>query len=168
LNTYFVKSRDFPWNILPNPYYWQGNEHNLFAVWSFAWTQRHDLMDIHSRWQLDHKFTSGPEGIPGNNDYGTMSSWFVFASFGIFPLAGSELYIITSPALKHCIFQHSSGSVLEIVAHNNSKENVIVSRVNLNGLPWTSRFIRHQVLFGDSSRPVSNKLEFWMTKPTLI
>ena len=37
LNTFFAKSKDWIFgNLLPNPYYWPGNEPDLLAPWQFA------------------------------------------------------------------------------------------------------------------------------------
>ncbi len=38
-----------------------------------------------------------PRGIPGNDDYGTMSSWLVLWNLGLFPLAGSKYYVLSVP-----------------------------------------------------------------------
>ncbi|CAF4968074.1 unnamed protein product, partial [Rotaria magnacalcarata] len=43
LDTFFVRSRDWPTITIPNPYYWAGNEHNLFSVWQFHYANRSDL-----------------------------------------------------------------------------------------------------------------------------
>lgn len=36
-------------------------------------------------------------GVPGNDDSGAMSSWYIFSSIGFFPNAGQNLYYFTSP-----------------------------------------------------------------------
>jgi putative alpha-1,2-mannosidase len=69
LDIFFVFSRDWPTMTIPNPYYWAGNEHDLFSVWQFHYANRSDLTQLHSRWLLDHVYTTKPDGIPGNDDY---------------------------------------------------------------------------------------------------
>ncbi|CAF1344393.1 unnamed protein product, partial [Rotaria sordida] len=45
-----------------------------------------------------HAYTIKPDGLPGNDDYGTMSAWYIFTSMGFYPLSGSSTYLIGSPS----------------------------------------------------------------------
>ena len=49
LDKFFRLSQYWPTEWLPNPYYWAGNEHNLFSVWLFAFAGRSDLTQKYSR-----------------------------------------------------------------------------------------------------------------------
>lgn len=40
------------------------------------------------RWVVDEIYSTEPNGLPGNDDYGTMSAWFIFSSIGFYPRAG--------------------------------------------------------------------------------
>ena len=43
-------------------------------------------------------YTSGLMGIPGDEDWGAMSSWYVFSAMGFYPVCpGSPTYNIGSP-----------------------------------------------------------------------
>lgn len=47
---------------------------------------------------LDKHFTTLPDGIPGNDDTGTMSAWAVFSMMGFYPdCPGNPSYTITTP-----------------------------------------------------------------------
>jgi putative alpha-1,2-mannosidase len=70
LQEFFSRSEDDPFNVLPNPYYWAGNEPDIFAVWLFNFAGRPDLTQQYARWNLDNKYSSQPDGLPGNDDYG--------------------------------------------------------------------------------------------------
>jgi len=105
---------------------------------------------------LDNKYSILPEGIPGNDDYGTLTAWYFFASMGFFPLAGSDIYIIGSPQFDKLVINHSNG-VLTLISYNNTKENVFVDKIHLNGVLYNSRFLTHSQLM---DRSIS--LEFWM------
>lgn len=51
-----------------------------------------------TRWALDKYFKNAPDGIPGNDDTGTMSAWAVFTMMGFYPEApGSSMYTLTAP-----------------------------------------------------------------------
>ncbi len=48
---------------------------------------------------LDRYFPNAPNGLPGNDDAGAMSSWVVFAMMGIYPhTPGTPDYMITTPS----------------------------------------------------------------------
>ena len=43
-------------------------------------------------------FSNTPEGIPGNEDAGAMSSWLIFAAMGMYPVnPASGIYILGCP-----------------------------------------------------------------------
>lgn len=85
---------DWKTNDLPNPYYWAGNEPDLLAVWLFDWAGRPDLTAKWSRYLIDTYYPNAPDGIPGNDDFGTMSAWLVFACLGFYPQAGASTYMV--------------------------------------------------------------------------
>lgn len=39
---------------------------------------------------MNDVYNAHQDGLPGNDDYGTMSAWFLFASIGFYPRAGSS------------------------------------------------------------------------------
>ena len=145
LNTFFELGQIWTDTILPNPYYWPGNEHDLFSVWQFNYANRSDLTQKHARWLLDHAYTSAPNGLPGNDDYGTMSAWLIFTSLGFYPLAGSSTYLLGSPAFDRMVIHRNNNQcTLSITVHNNSPKNVYVEKVLLNGKPLlTFPFLDH-------------------------
>ena len=76
---------------------------------------------------------------------------------GFFPLPGSSQYYLGSPLFDQITLKHSRG-ILKIVTHDNSKENVLVERIHLNGVP-ISKYISHDQLTNGNV-----VLEFWMKK----
>lgn len=165
LDTFFTRSREDTSTLLPNPYYWAGNEHDLFSVWQFHYANRSDLTQKHARWLLDHVYTTQPDGIPGNDDYGTMSAWYILASMGLYPLAGSSTYLLGSPAFDRITIRRNNGQcTLTVIAHNNSLENIYVERVLLNGqILSTFPFIDHVDQLQCSAALSSIQLDFFMS-----
>ena len=164
LDAFFANSTrwKFP-NTLPNPYYWAGNEPDLLAVWQFVFAGRPDLTQRWSRWLLLHKYSSRPSGVPGNDDFGTMSAWFMFAALGIYPLPGSTRYVLGSPIFPSVMLHlranasvSNGATVLRVVAHNASRSNMYVANCTLNGMPVKAPFVQHQQLVAGGT------LEFWM------
>ncbi len=53
---------------------------------------------------LNEHFTSKKNGLPGNDDAGTMSAWVVFAMSGIYPdTPGNPRYLITTPSFEEIV-----------------------------------------------------------------
>ena len=166
LQTFFVEGRGWPSTVLPNPYYWPGNEHDLFSVWQFHYANRSDLTQEHSRWLLKNAFTSKDDGLPGNDDYGAMSAWYIFTSLGLYPLAGSSTYLLGSPAFDQITIRRNRGQcTLSITVHNNSPTNVYVEGVLWNGTPLpTFPFIDHnEHLRCLSTTTTTVQLDFYMS-----
>ncbi len=80
-------------SALPNPYYWAGNEHDLFAPYMLNWANASATQALTRSLLLRH-YSHRPDGLPGNDDYGTMSAWYVFSSLGLFPRTGSDEYVL--------------------------------------------------------------------------
>lgn len=165
LDKFFERSRPWTSTLLPNPYYWPGNEHNLFSVWQFNYANRSDLTQKHSRWLLNHAYTNKPDGLPGNDDYGTMCAWYLFTSMGFYPLTGSSTYLIGSPAFDQISISRNRGTCQLIIKVNkNSPDNIYVERVLLNGEPLaTFPFIDHIDHLKCSPSQSNVELEFFMS-----
>lgn len=165
LDYFMNKSIDFPNHLLPNPYYWAGNEPDIFAPWMFSFGGRPDLTQKWTRYIVDTQYSSSADGVPGNDDFGTLSAWYLFAVLGFYPQAGSDLYIVGSPKFSHVTINRPSDiGNLEIFAYSASPSNIYVSEMRINGkaidlksTPWFS----HDLISS------SSKIEFWMTdKPS--
>ena len=66
-----------------------GNEPDILAPWQFGFAGTPNNTQYWTRWLLQHEYSSAPDGLPGNDDYGTMSAWQVWAYIGLYPVAGA-------------------------------------------------------------------------------
>jgi len=166
LDEFFHRSQFFPFNFLPNPYYWAGNEHDLFSVWAFNWVKRQDKTQKYARWLLDHKYTDQPDGLPGNDDYGTMSAWFLLTSIGIYPLSGSNRYTLGAPLFERVEMDMYPNCTLIIQSKNYCPECVYVKSVYINATPLAEPFIYHDKHLTCTSTMNSIDIVFYMdSKP---
>jgi predicted alpha-1,2-mannosidase len=149
-------------NAAPNPYFWVGNEVDQFALWMFNFDSDCTRTQFWSRNTTRTHYTNTPHGVPGNEDYGAMSTWVLFTSLGFYPQAGTTNYLIGSPGVKSASLQlsHLDGSVstLDITTENNSVENVFVKSLKINGEYYYSPMVDRSVLMA----PGGCKLEFVM------
>ncbi len=130
----------------PNDHYWAGNEPLLHAPFLFAQAGRLDLAAKWSVWARRTLFSWKPDGLPGNDDGGTMASWYVLAMLGLYPQAGSDVWIIGSPA-----FPRVTVNGFTIEARDVSAENVVVKSATLDGVTLEGTTLKHAQLKSGST-----------------
>ena len=69
---------DLWWMTNPPKYYWHGNEPDIHAAYAFLAAGRPDLAQKWIRWIADTLYSTAVDGIPGNDDCGSLSAWWVF------------------------------------------------------------------------------------------
>ena len=154
---------------LANGWYWAGNEPDLLAPWLFPFAGAQNLTAYWTRWLVRNAYTArGKSGLPGNDDFGTMSSWFLWASLGFYPLAGTGDFIIGSPSMENATLYravtHNMSDVM-IVAHGASTvENTFVQCVRVNGKNRTDPFLhwKDDLLRYEGGVPVPVDIVFWL------
>jgi len=79
-------------------------------------------------------YKTGPGGLPGNDDLGTMSAWYVFAALGMYPQAPSRAeMLLSSPMFPKAWIKREGGPTITVSAPQASASNVYVQSVRLNG-----------------------------------
>ncbi len=132
----------------------QGNEpsnHNpyLFPFAGAAWKTQYWVRRVAAL------YNNTPSGIPGNDDCGQLASWFVFAALGFYPVnAATGVYVIGSPIVHRAAIRNpGTGKTFEIVAENNSPENVYIQSAQMNGKEWNRSWLTHaQIVAGGELR----------------
>ncbi len=102
-------------------------------------------------------------GLCGNEDVGQMSAWYVLAAIGLHPInPGDNKYQITSPVFNKVEIQldnmYYKGNKFSIIANNNSKENIYIKSMKLNGKKLNRYWITHEEIVN------GGKLELEMEK----
>ena len=77
------------------------NEPDMEAPWAYHWVGRPDRTAEIVHAAVMNQFATGRGGLPGNDDSGALSSWYVWASIGIFPVAGQQIFLINAPSFSH-------------------------------------------------------------------
>jgi predicted alpha-1,2-mannosidase len=124
------------------PYYWGGNEPDMHAAYLFADWGRPDLTQKWVAWARENLYGPGAEGLPGNDDGGTMSAWYVFSALGFYPVAGSDRYILGTPLFSHAEIAVSGGT-FTIDAEGASAANIYVQSAELDGKPLAKAELHH-------------------------
>jgi putative alpha-1,2-mannosidase len=85
-------------------------------------------------------------GVPGNDDSGALSSWYIFSATGFFPNSGQDKYYITSPIFEQITFNLDNGNKFTIVANGISDSNKYIQSVKINGIPYYETYFTHDVI----------------------
>lgn len=92
-------------------------------------------------------FSSRPDGLPGDEDNGSLSSWYIWSALGMYPFCpGTPEYVMGSPLFRKVTIQLENGKELVIEAENNGAENVYWDKLSVNGEPWHKLSISHDQL----------------------
>jgi predicted alpha-1,2-mannosidase len=124
------------------PYYWAGNEPDMNAAYLFARLGRPDLTQQWIAWIRSSWFTPGADGLPGNDDGGTMSAWLLWSSLGFYPVSGSDRYVVGAPLFPHAELSVTGGT-FTVDAPAVSDTNLYVQSVTLNGAALSTPELTH-------------------------
>ena len=87
-------------------------------------------------------FKADPEGFPGDEDNGSMATWYVFSALGFYPVCpGAPEYVIAAPSVKSAVIHLDNGNDLTVSAFSEKSSNVYAKTVSLNGKKHKKVFI---------------------------
>ena len=87
-------------------------------------------------------YTDGPDGVAGNDDGGTLGAWYVLATLGVYPVPGSDRWILGAPRFPQARVV-VGGRELVIVAEGLSDRAIYVQSVDLDGTPIDAPELTH-------------------------
>lgn len=128
-----------------------GNEPGMALPYVYNYTSEPFRGIEISRDLMIDNFKNAPDGLPGNDDCGTLSGWFVFSSMGFYPdCPGSGNYQISSPLWSEVTIKlekpYQKGKTIKIKIKNNSDINTTVGKRFVNGKQVNDYFLNHQTL----------------------
>ncbi len=127
---------------LEQPYYWHANQPPLHTPFYFSRMGHPHLTQRWARWAADTFYDDTPDGLPGNDDGGTMSAWYLFSALGFYPFAGTDLYILSSPRFPRVEIDTENGTLV-IEAEGAEEGYYYVQSVELDGQPLDTPLLRH-------------------------
>lgn len=135
------------WVVGPYSYYNQyrynpNNEPDLHAPWMYTLIGQpwKTATVVRAAQQL---FTNAPNGVTGNDDLGTMSAWYLFSAFGLYPaVPGSGEFLLHAPRFKRVTLDLGNGKRLRIDAPGADGRTLqYVDGVRVNGKPQPQVFL---------------------------
>lgn len=116
--------------------YAQGNEPSFHIPYLYDFSGQPWKTQKRVRQLMDVWYGDGPLGMPGDEDNGEMSSWYVLSALGFYPVCpGSPVYEIGSPIFSEAKITLGNGKVFTITAQNVSAQNKYIQSARMNGKP---------------------------------
>ena len=101
------------WSVFENGYYDPTNEPDIAYPYLFSrvkgeeWRTQQLVKQL-----LDENYSTTPDGLPGNDDTGTMSAWAVFSMMGLYPdCPGEPYYTLTTPRFERVEIDTDHGTL---------------------------------------------------------
>ena len=123
------------WSIFENGLYDPTNEPDIAYPYLFSrvkgeeWRTQKLVKEL-----LNQNYDTTPDGLPGNDDTGTMSAWAVFSMMGIYPdCPGEPYYTITTPRFESVEIDTSHGTiVIECQGEGDYIESIKLGNKSIN------------------------------------
>ena len=121
---------------------YMGNEPDEEAPWVYDFAGAPARTQAVVRRVQTELFTDQPNGLPGNDDAGSLSSWYVFSALGLYPeIPGVAGFAVGSPVFPLAILHLDNGKIIWIVGRNATPSNPFVQSLKLNGQPYESPWV---------------------------
>lgn len=133
--------------VFDNELYDPANEPDIVYAYLFSrfkgeeWRTQKEVNKI-----LDNHYKNAPDGIPGNDDTGTMSAWAVFSMMGFYPdCPGEPHYTLTTPVFDKVNITTPQGNIT-IECDRPSEDCRYIESISLNGKKSGYRLTHKQLL----------------------
>jgi hypothetical protein len=117
------------------PYDWSGNEPGEWAPWLFDYFGAPDQTQRVVRAIADTQYADAPVDEPGNDDLGAISSWYVWAALGLFPVTpGAADFALASPLFSAASIQLPDGRRLVLHAPGAAASRPYIHALTVSGV----------------------------------
>lgn len=127
--------------------YVHGNEpgHQIPYMYVYAGAPWKTQQRVHQI--IDEMYKPNPDGLPGNDDCGQMSAWYIFSALGFYPVCpGNNEYVFGSPCIEKAELKLENGNTLQIIAKGADNGKIYIKSISLNGKPYPYLYITHHLL----------------------
>jgi hypothetical protein len=131
------------------PHFYIGNEPQFATPWAYHFAGAPAKSSAVVRRILDESFDTGPGGLPGNDDLGATSSWYVWAALGLYPaVPGTDLLALHGPLFPSVEIDQGRGQKLRIRGAGAGPGAPFVRSLAVSGQPTSRAWLRHAELAG--------------------
>lgn len=128
-----------------------GNEHDLGAPYLYPFARQPWKTQAEMR-AAQQVYRPTVDGLPGNDDLGSLSAWYVFSALGIGPFTpGAPLSMVGSPIFTHASIATGTRGRFTIDAPGTSLAGKYVQSATLNGKPLDRAWFGDDAIRGRGS-----------------
>ncbi|SCL47859.1 GH92 family glycosyl hydrolase [Micromonospora chersina] len=149
------------------PYFYIGNEPEHGVPWAYHFAAAPAGTSAAVRRIMNESFTTGPGGLPGNDDLGATSAWYVWSALGMYPpTPGADTLALHGPVFPSILVDRPAGDV-QITATNAGQGNQYVQSLAVNGSTSRRTWLRYGDLAGGAtlSYTMGGTPSAWGTDP---
>ncbi|HEX8864471.1 MAG TPA: GH92 family glycosyl hydrolase, partial [Lentzea sp.] len=131
------------------PYFYIGNEPEHGVPWAYHYAAYPQGTSAAVRRVMTESFTTAAGGLPGNDDLGATSAWYVWAAMGMYPpTPGSDVLALHGPLFPSITVTRPSGTV-QITTSGAGAQ--YVQSFNRNGVASTRSWLRYGDISGNTT-----------------
>ncbi|WP_223198999.1 GH92 family glycosyl hydrolase [Solihabitans fulvus] len=124
-----------------DPHAFLGNEPTLQTPWIYDYSGAPYKAQAAVRNAMTQLYNPTASGLVGNDDLGEMSSWYVWAAMGMYPMIpGRAELVLNSPSFEQVVLTTGNGKKITINAPGASTSSPYVTGLKVNGQsstrPW--------------------------------
>jgi predicted alpha-1,2-mannosidase len=117
------------------------NEPSIETPWLFDFLGQPWKTEEAVRRVLNTIWTNSPNGMPGNDDLGEMSSWYVWSAIGMYPeIPGRAELVLGSPLFPAIRIHRTAGDIV-VKAHGAGTDSPYVQSLKVNGRITTKTWL---------------------------
>ncbi|MPZ82791.1 MAG: hypothetical protein GEV28_21260 [Actinophytocola sp.] len=121
---------------------WHGNQPSGQNPWMYDYA--------HAPWKTQQVvrriqtelYTDAPSGSPGNDDGGSLSSWYVWSVLGMYPITpGTADLALGSPLFPRAVVHSGNGTTITINGRGAAPDAPYVQELKVNGSAWPKSYL---------------------------
>ncbi|MDT5031455.1 MAG: hypothetical protein QOC94_1626 [Actinoplanes sp.] len=123
------------------PYFYIGNEPEHSVPWAYNFARRPAGASAAVRRVMSQSYTIGAGGLPGNDDLGATSAWYVWAALGMFPVTpGADTLAVHGALFPNAVLKRGAG---DITITGGSATSQYVQSLAVNGTSTSHNYLRY-------------------------
>ncbi|MCK1259496.1 GH92 family glycosyl hydrolase [Streptococcus uberis] len=125
------------------------NQPSFHIPYLFHWSEKPEYCSLLIKQVRQELFDTSFQAFPGDEDNGSMASWYLFSCLGFYPVCpGTGKYQLGIPQFTELILHLPSGNEIQITCQNNQNHYYFVDSVQLDQKAITE--LKHQDLMKSS------------------
>ncbi|HOK35640.1 MAG TPA: GH92 family glycosyl hydrolase [Paludibacteraceae bacterium] len=122
-----------------DPWFAAGNEPSFHIPWIYNWVGCPYKTQLVVNRIINEQYSSANDGLPGNDDLGTMGAWYVFSCIGLYPeIPGIGGFAINTPIFESIKIKLKNG---DLIINGGSEKNIYIKSLKINDKVYDKTWI---------------------------